>query len=194
MNSASIWKSTLHEFRAQVASLAPVPAGVSVSSVSASLGVGLLIKVLEIIRKHNPENRDAEMLLRAAREQLSCLERYADDDIAAYSSYISAKRDHREEEVATALRQATEVPLRAARAANIALELCNKTVAMTPANIAPDLGAATCLLAGAIRAILLSVASNVKQVSDPKFFDTVEIERDHLSHNAETLASAILHK
>ena len=49
--SDSIWSAALATFRDRLAGLEPVPAGVSAAAVSATLGLGLLIKVLEIASK-----------------------------------------------------------------------------------------------------------------------------------------------
>jgi len=191
----SVWKSTLEGFRAQVAGLDPVPAGVSAAAVSASLGIALLIKVLAIAKTHS-DSQEIDDLMNSARVELERLELNADDDIAAYGSYITARRlpkgAHRDEAVAAALHQAIEVPLRAARAATAGLELCTKAAPLTPANIAPDLGSAAFLLTGAVRAILLSVDSNLLQLADPAFQNTVENEREQLCRNAEWLADSVL--
>src|SRR5271166_5353215 len=45
---ASIWSATLAEFRDQVGGAEPVPAGVAISAVAASLALALLSKVLRI--------------------------------------------------------------------------------------------------------------------------------------------------
>src|SRR5271165_3554116 len=113
----SIWKSTLGQFRDQLAGSAPVPAGVSVAAVSASLGVSLLIKVLEITRRRKDFHGDPEkieQLLISARAASRELDRYADEDVAAFAAYMASRRTPNE---AAALRIAIETPLAAARSA-----------------------------------------------------------------------------
>jgi formiminotetrahydrofolate cyclodeaminase len=168
----SIWKSKLEEFRVQVASRAPVPAGVSVAAVSATLGLNLLIKVLEITRKRKDfsgDPRKIEEWLTSARTESDRLKQYADQDVVAYAEYMATRN-------AAALRKAIEVPLGAARAAAAGIKLCADAADITPASIAPDLGTATILLTGAVRSILLSVESNALHLTDQEF--QREVQRD----------------
>ena len=77
-----------------MASSEPTPAGVSVAAVSAVLGASLLQKVLEIVAKRKSFTGDLEKLssLReAARNEAERLTQYADEDIAAYRSYMEAR-------------------------------------------------------------------------------------------------------
>jgi formiminotetrahydrofolate cyclodeaminase len=191
----SIWKATLEGFRGRVAGTAPTPAGVSAAAVSASLGLGLLIKVLGIARKRkdfsgNPE-RVAEML-RSAQVELTRLEQYADDDIAAFDDYMACRRLPGDADaLAAALRRAIEVPLSAASSATSGLELCAEATGMTPASIAPDLGSAAALLAGAVRAMLLTVDANLRELVDPQFCEQAMAKRRDLGRNAQRLADTI---
>ena len=181
----SIWKSTLEEFRGQVASSAPVPAGVSVAAVSATLGLSLLMKVLEITRKRKDfsgDPRKIEDLLTTARTESERLKQYADDDIVAYAEYMARRRSPEE---TAALRKAIEVPLGAARSAASGIKLCADATKMTPASIAPDLGTAANLLAGAVRSILLSVESNALHLTDHEFQQEVQREIEALRQLAK---------
>jgi formiminotetrahydrofolate cyclodeaminase len=181
----SIWKSTLEEFRDQLASRDPVPAGVSVAAVSASLGLSLLIKVLEITRKRKDFQGDPgkmEELLASARAESRKLERCADEDIVAFAEYMANRRSPNE---AAALRKAIDVPLGAARAAASGLKLCAEAAATTPPSIAPDLGTAALLLAGSVHAILLSVESNALGLTDVQLQAEVNCEVESLKQLAK---------
>ena len=181
----SIWKSTLDEFRDQLASRDPVPAGVSVAAVSASLALSLLIKVVEITRRRRDFQGDPakiEELLASARAESKKLLQYADEDVAVFAEYMASRRTPNE---AAALRKAIEVPLQAARAAASGLKLCADSAAITPTSIAPDLGTAALLLKASVRAILLSVESNALRLTDPEFQDEVRREIDDLKHLAK---------
>jgi methenyltetrahydrofolate cyclohydrolase len=180
----SIWKSTLEEFRDQLAGRDPVPAGVSVAAVSASLGLSLLMKVLEITRKRKDFDGDPEKIeemLDSARAESRELERYADEDIVAFAQYMASRRTSNQ---AAALRKAIEIPLAAARAAASSLKLCAAAAAITPASIAPDLGTAAVLLAGSVRAMLLSVESNALRLTDREFQDDIAGEVENLKQLA----------
>jgi formiminotetrahydrofolate cyclodeaminase len=178
--AASIWKSTLEEFRGQLASRDSVPAGVSVAAVSASLALGLLMKVLEITRKRREFQGDPqkiEELLAAVRTASNKLSQYADEDIVAFAEYMASRGSPAEE---AALQKAIEIPLGAARAAATGLRLCAEVAGMVPASIAPDLGTAALLLGGSVQAMLLSVNSNALRLSDTQ-------SQDQLRREVETL-------
>jgi formiminotetrahydrofolate cyclodeaminase len=163
-----IWKSTLESFRESVASAEPAPAGVSVSAVSATLGLSLLEKVLEIMakRKNFVGDRGRLAALRqAARDETERLAQYADEDIAAYRAYMGARGPRTAAaESARALRGVIETPLKAARSALSGLELCADAAGMVHGAVAADLATAAILLAGAVRAMLLSVDANLQQL------------------------------
>jgi formiminotetrahydrofolate cyclodeaminase len=178
----SIWKSTLEEFRAQLAGRDPVPAGVSTAAITASLALSLLIKVLEIARNSRDFRGDPgkiEEMLASARAESSKLARYADEDAAAFAAYM-ASRGTPNEPAALLLRKAIEIPLEAARAAAMGLKLCAGAIPMTPASIQPDLGAAAFLLTASVRAMLLSAESNAQRLADPDFQREVAGEVENL--------------
>ena len=150
-----------------------MPAGVSGAAIAASFALTLFEKVLEVTRHRRDFAGDAERFeawIAAARELSEKLARCADDDVAAYREYMARRKSPEE---AAALRRAIEVPLEAARTAAAGLRMCGEAAAIVPASIAPDLGTAASLLAGAVRGIALSIESNVKHLSDPNFADEV---------------------
>jgi len=165
---------SIEDFVSQLAGSEPVPAGVSAAAVSAAFGVALLLKVLAIIKKHSV-TENLEECERAATLGLQRLRQAAEDDIAAYRAYLRTRTIPEERDAA--LRQAIETPLDAARMAAAALEICAKTAASCPANIAPDLATAATLLAAAVRAILLSVDANARMLNDQPFLDAISAER-----------------
>jgi formiminotetrahydrofolate cyclodeaminase len=165
-----IWGSTLESFRRSVANAEPAPAGVSVSAVTATLGVSLLQMVLEIVAKRKSFAGDPEelsSLRQAAKNESERLARCADEDIAAYRAYVAARRlKTGDAETARCLRAVIEAPLQAARSALSGLDLCAAAAGMVDGAVAADLGTAAILLAGAVRALLLSVDVNLRQLPD----------------------------
>ncbi len=162
--NASIWPATLASFCDEVAGTNPAPAAVAVSAVTANLGLGLLIKVLEITGNRKSFAGDAQKLralIDAARRESEQLRNAADEDIAAVRQYVGSRNP-------ADARNAIEVPLRAARAAVAGLDLCAEAADVIPGLaqglLAADLGAATLLLSAAVRAILLSVDSNLRSL------------------------------
>jgi formiminotetrahydrofolate cyclodeaminase len=190
---SSVWTGTLAGFREKAASADPVPAGVAISAVTASIAIGLLAKVLSIARKKKALSGDVQrldMLLDAARSESTLLTHLADDDIRAFNQYMDAVRNGLD--VNTAIHKAIEVPMNAARSAVRGLELCAEAAGFVRGMTEADLGAAVALLSGAVRAILLSVDSNVRELrSDEQFSDTITGERRQLESNALRHADAV---
>src|SRR5580704_9570924 len=183
----SIWKSTLEEFRAQLAGRDPVPAGVSTAAITASLALSLLIKVLEIARNRRDfrgDPRKIEEMLVSARVESANLARYADEDAAAFAAYMGS-RERPNEPAALLLRKAIEIPLQAAQAAAAGLKLCAEAFPTTPASIRPDLGTSALLLAASVRAMLLSAESNAQRLADPEYQHQVMREVQNLRLLAE---------
>ena len=165
--SESIWTATLAAFRDRVAGLEPAPAGVSIAAVSATLGLALLIKVLEIARKRKDFAGDqghVAAMLDDARSASQVLSRLADEDIAAFDQYLDCLR--RKQPTGAAIRKAIEVPLNVARAASSGMNLCEQATGMVHAFVAPDLGTASALLSAAVRSTLRTVEFNIQQLPE----------------------------
>jgi formiminotetrahydrofolate cyclodeaminase len=183
--NASIWPATLASFCDEVAGTNPAPAAVAVSAVTANLGLGLLIKVLEITGRRKSFAGDSQKLralVDAARRESEQLRSLADEDIAAVRQYVGSRNP-------ADARSAIEVPLRAARAAVSGLDLCAEAAGAIQAlnqggpqgPLAADLGAAGILLSAAVRAILLSVDTNLRQLpSEDPYRAAVMIEQRDL--------------
>jgi formiminotetrahydrofolate cyclodeaminase len=176
--NASLWSETLAGFREKAAGTDPVPAGVAISAVTASLALALLVKVLSIAGR----KRDVSALLDRGRAESARLADLADRDIRAFDQYM-ATRDSR---------PAIEVPMEAARAAVRGLALCAEAGEFVKGLTAADIGAAALLLSGAIRAMLLSVDFNLKYMrADEEFSGAIAAERQELEREALRLADAV---
>jgi methenyltetrahydrofolate cyclohydrolase len=163
----SIWTATLAAFRDRLASLEPVPAGVSAAAVSAIFGLGLLTKVLLVASRRKDFAGDRELvgkLLADARSNSEILSRLADEDIQAFHQYLDCVRQ--KTPVDAAIRKAIEVPLNVARTAASGVDLCEAAAGLIHAVVAPDLGTATALLTAAVQSTLLTVKSNLQQLLD----------------------------
>ena len=194
--SASLWRLSLEEFRERVASADPTVAAVSVSSVSAASALDLVVMVLEVMGKRKDFRGDRqrlEELADAAREESDRLARYAGEDPAAYAAYLrclrmpkntEAQRRERGRAITQALRRATDVPLAAARTAVAGLNICAEAGGMAHGAVATDLGGAAMLLAGAARAMLLSVDANLEALGESEYRDQVAAEREELEQSA----------
>jgi len=163
---STVSHSTIESLRGHIADAKdPIVAGVAVSAVSAGLGMALLALTLKVAsrRKNFAGNRARlRALLNAANKESARLVRYADEDIAAYQKYRNSLK--RKRGIDAALSRIIETPLEAAGSAARGLDLCAEAVSLVPLSVASDLGAAETLLAGAVRAILLTVDVNLLQL------------------------------
>jgi len=189
----SIWTTTLAAFREKAGGADPVPAGVAISAVTASLALALLAKVLDITGKRKNFTGDRQRLaalLDAARAESTLLTHMADDDIQAFNRYMECKRQGRE--LTAAIRNAIEVPMNAARSAVRGLDLCAEAAGMMQGLTAADLGAAAALLSGAVRAMLLSVDFNIREMrSEEQFSAAITAERRDMELRALQRAEAV---
>jgi formiminotetrahydrofolate cyclodeaminase len=188
----SVWLTTLGAFSDEVATPSPVPAAVAVSAVTAQLGLGLLIKVLEITAKRKGFSGDSlkvRALIDAAHQESEQLRAVADEDIAAVRQFLSFRNS-------SAVRNAIEVPMRAARAGVAGLDLCGEAAGIIHGLLAADLGAGVLLLSAGVRAILISVDSNLRQFSSEEGYrEQVIAERrvleDRCAHQAGTVLAQV---
>lgn len=168
----SIWPVPLGELREKVAGLDPVPAGVAISAVTASLALALLAKVLEIVRKRKTFEGDPhqmEALLEAVRRESVQLTLSADADVHAFHRYLECVRN--KEGAEEAMRDAIRVPLEAARTVARGLALCREAEPHCQTGMtASDFRVAEALLTGAMRGMVLSVESNLQYLAEDDAF------------------------
>lgn len=159
--------STLDSFREHIADAKdPIAGGVAVAGVCASLGMALLALTLKVAsRRKNFSGDRARLtkLLEAVNKESARLVRYADQDVAAYRQYRDSLK--RKRGIGAALRRIIESPLEAATSGARGLDICEEAITLAPLSVLSDLGAAATLLAGSVRAILLTVDVNLRQLS-----------------------------
>ena len=161
-----IRNSTIESLREHVAGAKdPIVAGVAVSAITAGLGMGLLALTLEVTSRRRVFSGDRSrlsQLLDAVKQESERLVRFADQDIAAYQKYRESLK--RKRGIDAAVRRIIETPLEAAGSAAQGLDFCAEAVSLVPLSVVSDLGAAAALLAGAVRAILVTVDMNLSQL------------------------------
>ncbi len=205
MAPARVSEFTLEGFRSSAASDEPVPAGVAIAAVSASLALGLLAKVLTIAsrrRDFNGDRSQTEMLAEAARDQSERMLLYAEEDVAAFRAYLASARrsnraagepEERQRALDAAIRKAIEIPMQAARAAASGIGLCANAAASIHSLLAADLGTAATLLSAAQRVFLMCADSNLKLlVSDPTMYEDLMAGRPQRELSAYRQAQSVL--
>jgi formiminotetrahydrofolate cyclodeaminase len=200
-----VWESSLETFRSAAASGEPVPAGVAVAAVAASLALGLLAKVLKVSGKRKGFRGNLsklESLVDSARAESKHMMRFAAGDMAVFKAYMASTRlpqrnaaelQQRKRAVDSAARKAIEMPVAAARAAASGIDLCAKATSMAHTFVAADLGAAALLLSSALRVFLVCADSNVRQLgSDTASYRGVTAGLHELERKAFRQADSVL--
>jgi formiminotetrahydrofolate cyclodeaminase len=184
---ASIWTGTLAGLLEKTAATEPVPAGVAISAVTASLALALLSKVLGIAarkKRFAAERPKLEELLHAARAESSRLTSLADEDIEAFHKYLESKHQ--------ATRKAIEIPMEAARAAVRGLGLCAEAAHLIRGLTASDVASAAELLRGAVHGMLVTVDFNLREMASEKdFAAAVKAERSELAGQVRQQSDAV---
>lgn len=159
--NVSLWDLKLGSVADEIAGRQPAPAGVAAATVAATLGVSLLIKVLEI-RGQRPDVRAA------AREIAVELRILADADCAAIRTSLKSA-------------EALQIPIHAARCVLRALELCDEAAPSITGLIRADLLAGREILVGAARAILVCAEANLKGTPSAEVAAEISVMRRALS-------------
>jgi methenyltetrahydrofolate cyclohydrolase len=180
--------TTVADFAAQVGGNQPVPAGVSIASVSASLALALLAKVLDIATKRKDFQGDRariQALIDSCRSESKGFTELADLDVLAFNEFLECVRSSKGDGKHEAMCKCIEVPMQGARAVIRGLNLCVEGVEVVRGLTAADLGIAAAMLHGAIRSMLISVDFNLLHLdSATPIFDKLKTERRELELEA----------
>ena len=185
--SVSVWDETLAAFIDELASAQPTPGGGAVAALSACQSAALLKMVIEISAK---DGLRIEVQLSNIETQLEELRHCVEEDIEAFNSFLSARkqsavteadRKRREEAIASALKRCTSAPIAAARAAlklvPVAANLCD----MIPARVLSDLGVALLQLGSGLAGLQFNVDINLKGTEHDPSFAALRSEGDALA-------------
>src|SRR5690606_15001199 len=134
--SEHILDQPIKQFLGDLASKAPTPGGGSVAALSGAMAAGLLTMVCDLTigkKQYADFEEEAQSLRARAEEQRAELEQLAQADIDVFNKLMAAYKLPRTTDADAATRraaiqkvtrQATEVPLRVARATVALLPLC----------------------------------------------------------------------
>jgi formiminotetrahydrofolate cyclodeaminase len=169
------------QFLTELASGAPTPGGGSVAALAGAMAAGLLTMVcdLTIGKQQYAEFETEAQTLRERAEALRAeLQGLAQADVNVFNNLSAAYKLPRTTEADAAnrraaiqkvMRQATEVPLRTARAAAALLPLCAPLARQGNRNAVSDVGVAALLVRAAVPAALLNVEINLAGLEDQIF-------------------------
>lgn len=170
MTTHSVRDLTLQQFEDRIADDSPTPGGGALAAVTVSFAAALLQMCLAITEKKQPGPAVAK-LKEGTTELLALLRGTADEDIAAFDSYIAAlklPKSDEDEKIAraaakqSALLEAARVPLEAAGRTMDLAELGIAAAGEVVPIVLSDLGTALELLHASARSLLLNVETNLR--------------------------------
>jgi len=171
----------LRTFLKDTASKTPTPGGGSVAALVGSLGAALLCMVGNFTLgkpKFEKVERDIREILKEAdklKEELSLL---IQKDIEVYARFSQASRmprdtselkEKRRQTLQIALKNATQVPLTAAKLAFRLLELAQLLLSKGNPNLITDVGVGALLADAALQSAALNVQINLGYIKDEEF-------------------------
>jgi methenyltetrahydrofolate cyclohydrolase len=166
----SVRDLTLQRFEDRIASDSPTPGGGALAAVTVSFAGALLQMCLAITEKKRP-CAAVTFLKERVTELIALCRGTADEDIAAFDSYIAAlrlpKADEEEKAARDAARQSalmesTRVPLEAAGRALDLAELAIQAEREVSTAVLSDLGTSLEFLRAAARSLLMNVETNMR--------------------------------
>ena len=195
---------SVRQFLDELASGAPTPGGGSVAALSAALAAGLLTMVcdLTIGKKQYAEfEDDARGLRQRAEAQRADLQALAQADVEVFGHLSAAYKlprvtdadaASRRAAIQKVTRQATEVPLRIARATSALLPLCAPLARHGNRSAVSDVGVAVLLVQAAVPAALLNVEINLAVLEDQIFVRQARAQAEDLTIGLDEEVAGVL--
>ncbi len=178
-----ITDKSISSYLSEAASRSPAPGGGSVCALSGALGAAMASMAANFtIGKKNYESVQEEVkkiLFESERLRLR-LSELAEEDIKAYTTVSSAyslaretddEKKARSERIAAVTKEASAVPMEAAKCCFRILELCRDLVDIGNRNLISDVGVAVLLAESALRSANLNVEINLACLKDKSFVD-----------------------
>jgi formiminotetrahydrofolate cyclodeaminase len=151
------------------------PGGGSAAALTAALGVGLNLMVINYsIKKDAPEEtrRGFTGKRQQQEESLECLSSLVNEDCRAFEELMGAlsdKRDAQKEFCA-----AGAVPMKICRECHVSMDIAFQLIKDSNRNLVTDVGCAAHILKAAFNSARLNVEINLKQITDSAFVEDAE--------------------
>jgi len=196
---------TLSGYLDRAASAEPIPGGGSVAALVGALGASMASMACNFTvgrKKYSDVEGEVSGILRASEEARAALLQLAGLDSEAYSAVSAAYKLPRETEeekaarreaIQCALERAMDAPLGTMRRCAELLRKLHELGQKGNPNLVSDVGVCAILLEAALRAALLNVEINLRELKDAALVEKVKEEVERLTEQAcksaeETLA------
>jgi methenyltetrahydrofolate cyclohydrolase len=189
----AIDQQSINAFLDTLASNAPTPGGGSVAGFSGAMAAGLvgMVCALSIGKKQFADMEEDLKTIQLRAEHLRReLQKLAQDDIdvferlaAAYKLPRTTDADaaSRQAAIQKITRQATEIPLRTARAAAQVIPLCTALANRASRLLVSDVGVAAVLARATVQSALLNVEINLSGLDDKMYVNEVRAQMEDLT-------------
>ena len=194
---------SVETFLDELASAAPAPGGGSAAALAGATGAALVAMVARLtIGRKNYENVSAEFenILPRADALRAELLQFIQEDANAYQRVMNAyqlpkntdaEKSARTTAIQDALKNASLVPLRVAKACAQVFEMSEAAAARGNKNAASDAGAGALMSEAGLRAALLNVDINLGLIQDEAFVSNLRAETEPLKRAASKRQSIL---
>ncbi|MBL7132401.1 MAG: cyclodeaminase/cyclohydrolase family protein [Candidatus Omnitrophica bacterium] len=173
----------------------PAPGGGSAAALTGTLGVSLILMVLnytigkEKYKKFEEELMEAQKSAKGLKKKLSVL---VDRDVEAYKK-VSATFSSQDGTIKEkTLKDAAGVPIEICNCSYEAMKLCRKIMDKTNKNLISDVAVAAEFLEAAYNSALFNIKINLKDIKDREFSGNIEKVIEPQIEEVEELKEAIL--
>lgn len=197
-------EKSISSYLRELASNKPVPGGGSVSALSASLGAGLLLMVInftlgkEVYKCYQQELLALSKRLTSLKKRLTGL---IDKDaktylliVRAYKLPSNTERENnlRKIKIQEALKKSTLVTLDILTYSQQALSLSKRLLEIGNKNLISDVGVGACMLEAGIKGALLNIEINLTSIKDVRFINDISIRSKNLVNEAKKIAYYVI--
>lgn len=190
-------QSAIETFLDDLASSKATPGGGSAAAIIGAMGAALASMVCNLTigkKKYAEVEEEMKALLARAEALREKLTGMIEDDVAAFDAVMGAygmpketdaEKEKRGEAIQSALKLATDVPLRCCHAAREAIDVSADVAAKGNLGVISDAGVAVLAAYAALRSAALNVYTNAKIITDKTFADAKLKELEALLKGAE---------
>jgi formiminotetrahydrofolate cyclodeaminase len=190
----SLVKMTVQDFVEQLASASPTPGGGSASALAGAMAAAMVEMACNLTvgrEKFRNVEEEMQIVLGRAGELRRQMLDAVDEDTKAYNAVSEAYKMPRETDtdkaerttaIQSALKYATEVPLKVAQAAAETYDLASIAIEKSNPNVASDAHVAQLLAEAACQGAAANVEINLGSITDPDFISMMREELHGLPH------------
>ncbi len=192
-----IKQSAIETFLDDLASSKATPGGGSAAAIIGAMGAALASMVCNLTigkKKYADVEEEMKGLLARAEALRAKLTGMIEDDVKAFDAVMAAygmpketdaEKEKRSEAIQSALKLATDVPLRCCHAAREVIDVSATVAAKGNLGVISDAGVAVLAAYAALRSAALNVYTNAKIITDKAFADAKLKELEALLAGAE---------